>query len=605
MVRSAEGSRLVKVYGLLAGAFLLFIAVIALLAALGLPERAIAVLIVTVTLAAYAAIGIATRTLSLAGFFVAERSVSAGLGGMAIAGAMLSAAAIGLAGAFFADRSAGFAVAVGLCAGLVLLAVLVAPYYRKSGAVTLPDFLAVRYGNPLVRAVALVILIAVTLPVLAAAIAIAGDVAASALGVATGPAVVIVLAVLLLPTLLGGMGSTTHIAGAQMVVLVIGVLLPSVILSVELFGFPVPQVTFGYAVGELAGLAGTPIGVVAGEALPVSRLDGFNLFAYALCLAAAVASFPHIVARLGAVPGVARARLAAGWAIVVVAVVTATAPAIAAFAQDAVFRDVVGVELADLPQWVFDYGRRGLVTICGAAPVSPAAIGTACGASTVLNGLVPGDIALTAEAVMLGFADMTGLPFVFTALISAAVIAAALGVAGAALLAIALSLGHDAFGSLIGGRSSAGRRLIVARLALVAVAVLAAWLAVARRGEVFAYAFAAPSVAAAGFFPAVVLGIWWRRATFWGALAGMLAAGGATAGYAVATTMGAMPPVAVIGLTDLGIAPAAAGIVGVPLGAAVMVAVSLLTPAPSAGRREVIDAIRRPSPDPILEDHAA
>jgi cation/acetate symporter len=598
-----EARRLGKVYGLLASAFVLFVIVITMLALFGLPEPVTAFLIVLITVVTYGLIGLTSRTLSLAGFYLADRAVPAGFNGMATATAILAFPFVGLAGAFLADRFLGLAIAIGLLAGFALLAILVAPYYRKSGGVTLPDYLAVRFGNPLVRIVAAIVLVAATLPLLAAAMAIAGNVAASVLHLSQGTAAIAVLVLVLLTSLLGGMRATTFSGGAQAIVLLLAILVPAILLSVQEYGFPVPQITFGYAIAE-ADPTGGAIGVLAGNALPVAGLDGFNMLALSLCFAAGVASFPHLVARFGAASGAGQARLTAGWALVVTGVVVATAPAIAAFVQLAILRDVVGVELADLPQWVFDYGREGMLNVCGEAPVSAAAIGTACGAGTVINGLTPADIALDADLVTLGFADITGLPYVLTALVAAGAIAAALGTAAATLTTIASSLGNDLFSRLFARRASAGRRLIVTRVALLAVAGVAAWIALRRPDDAFAYAIAAPSIAAAGFFPALVLGVFWKRTTFWGALLGMAAGAGVTAAYVVMVVSGGLAPMPVPGLTAAGVSAAASGLFGVPLGFVVAIAVSLVTRTPSLARREVTDAIRRPNPDPILEDHA-
>lgn len=598
-----EARRLGKVYGLLAAAFVLFVIVITMLAQFGLPEAVTAFLIVLITVVTYAVIGLTSRTLSLAGFYLADRGVPAGFNGMATATAILAFPFVGLAGAFLADRFLGLAIAIGLLAGFALLAVLVAPYYRKSGGVTLPDFLAVRFGNPMVRIVAAIVLVTATLPLLAAAMAIAGSVAASVLHLSPGTAAIAVLVLLLLTTLLGGMRGTTFSGGAQAIVVLLAILVPAILFSVQEYGLPVPQITFGYALAE-ADPAGGAIGVLGGSALPVAGLDGFNMLALAICLAAGVASFPHLVARFGAAPGAGQARLTAGWALVVTGVVVATAPAIAAFVQLAVLRDVVAVELADLPQWVFDYGRAGMLSVCGEAPVSAAAIGTACGSGTVINGLAPTDIGLDADLVTLGFADITGMPYVLTALIAAGAIAAALGTAAATLTAIASSLGNDLFSRLFARRASAGRRLILTRLALIATAALAAWIALRRPDAAIAYAIASPSIAAAGFFPALVLGVFWKRTTFWGALLGMAAGAGVTAAYVAMVVSGGLAPIPIPGLTVAGVSAAASGVFGVPLGFVVAIAVSLVTRAPSLARREVTDAIRRPSPDPVLEDHA-
>jgi cation/acetate symporter len=205
--------------------------------------------------------------------------------------------------------------------------------------------------------------------------------------------------------------------------------------------------------------------------------------------------------------------------------------------------------------------------------------------------------------VTLGFADITGLPYVLTALIAAGGIAVALATAAAALTALASSLGNDLFARIFARRASAGRRLIVTRLALIATAGLASWLAMYRADEIYAYAVAAPSVAAAGFFPALALGVFWKRTTFWGALFGMVAGGGATLGYVVMLYSGSIELLPFFGLTEA-VSPAASAAFGVPIGLTVTILVSIVTPSPGLGRREVVDAIRRPSPDPILEDHA-
>ncbi|MCB1501035.1 MAG: VC_2705 family sodium/solute symporter [Bauldia sp.] len=598
-----EVRRLGKAYGLLAAAFVLFVLVIAMLGQFGLPDTVTAVLVVMVTVVTYAIMGVVARTLSISGFFLSDRAVPAGFNGLATAAAVLALPFAGLAGAYFADRMLGLAATAGLLAGFVLLAVVVAPYYRKSGGITLPDYLAVRFGNPLIRVVAVAILVVVSLPVLGAAMWVGSDVAASVLHLPRHAATIAVLVLVLITALFGGMRATTFVGGAQAVVALLALLVPAVLLSIQEYGFPVPQITFGYADAATASVT-EAVGVLAGKALPVAGLDGFNVLAFAVCLAFGVASFPHLVARAGAAPNIGEARRSAGWALVFVAIAATTAPALAAFARLAILRDVVGVDLADLPDWLFDYGRAGLIEVCGAAPISAAAIGTACGAGTVVKGLIPTDIALSADLVTLGFADITGLPYVLTALIAAGAIAAALATAAATVTAIAASLGNDLISRLFARRGSAGRRLVVVRVALIAVTLAAAWIVEHHADEAFAFAVAAPSVAAAGFFPVLVLGMFWGRTTFWGALLGMSTGATVTAVYAAMVVWGDLAPVPIAGLTEAGLSAAAAGIVGVPLGFVVTILVSLLTAAPGIGRREVLDAIRRPSPDPVLEDHA-
>ncbi|MBZ0228641.1 MAG: cation acetate symporter, partial [Bauldia sp.] len=212
---TAAGRRaLGKAYGLFAGALAFLVVVVAVAAQLGLDEAVIAFLVIAFTLVTYAVIGVVTRTLSLTDFYVAGRGVSEGFNGMATAAAFLSGGGLAaIAGAYFADATAALAVTVGWTVGFVLLAVLIAPYYRKSGAVTLPDFLAVRYGNPLIRPVAVVVLLVATFALLPAAIAVGATIIGVFLHVRPEVALAVVFVTLLFSSLFGGMRSVTFVSG--------------------------------------------------------------------------------------------------------------------------------------------------------------------------------------------------------------------------------------------------------------------------------------------------------------------------------------------------------------------------------------------------------
>ncbi len=600
---TAAGRRaLGKAYGLFAGALAFLVVVVAVAAQLGLDEAVIAFLVIAFTLVTYAVIGVVTRTLSLTDFYVAGRGVSEGFNGMATAAAFLSGGGLAaIAGAYFADATAALAVTVGWTVGFVLLAVLIAPYYRKSGAVTLPDFLAVRYGNPLIRPVAVVVLLVATFALLPAAIAVGATIIGVFLHVRPEVALAVVFVTLLFSSLFGGMRSVTFVSGAQVILILLGALVPVALLSAQDFGLPLPQITYGFALDGIAGGDDEPIRFLAGRWSPLGDPSGINLLALAVSLGAGVASLPHLLARSGTATGMASARRSVAWALVIVVAVMITAPAIAAFAKGAILETVVGVGLDELPAWLFAYGRLGLIETCGVAAASAADIGTACGAATVINGLAAGDVAVGGEALALAFADMVDLPYVMSALTAAGVLAAALATAGAVLMAVTATLAHDLYARMIDRRASAGRRLIVARLVLIAVAAVAARLAATGPGDMLAFAVYAPSLAASGFFPAIVLGLWWPRTTWPGALAGMVAGFAAALGYIFFAEIdaGAAP-----GLSAVGISGAASAFFGVPIGFAVAALVSLVGPRPSESRLEVLAAIRRPSHDPILEHHA-
>ena len=257
---------------------------------------------------------------------------------------------------------------------------------------------------------------------------------------------------------------------------------------------------------------------------------GFQLIAVTVALAAGVAALPHLLMRCATVDDAPATRRSIGWALVFVLIVALTVPAYATFAKLALLRDVVGSAIADLPDWLFALGRQGLVMLCGADATSAAAATQACAALHGTAGPVAApDLAVSGDIVVLAWGDIVDLPYVVTALISVGVLAAALAAANAMALAIAEALGHDLYAELIDPKASAGRRLIVTRLALVATVLVAAWLGVRHGGDIFPLAAATLSLSAGGLFPALFLAVWWRRANGPGAIAGMIAGFAVTA----------------------------------------------------------------------------
>ena len=529
---------------------------------------------------------------------------------MATAAAILAFPFVGLAGAFLADRFLGLAVAIGLLGGFALLAVLVAPYYRKSGGVTLPDYprrplrqpagadpsprscssrYRCRSSPPRWRSPAAWRPRLLHLSPEAAAIAVlvrrAPHLARSAgCGRPLSRAA-------RRRSWCSSRSSSRRSCSRCRNTASRSRRSPSATRSRR------PIRRGGATIGVLR--RQRPPGRRVSTASTCSPSPSASPRASPRCPISSRASAPR--------PGVGQARLTAGWALVVVGIVVATtAPALAAFVRLAILRDMIGVELADLPQWLFDYGRAGMLLVCGAPPVSAAAIGTACGAGTVVNGLVPGRHraqrrprharlrrhhrpALRAHGADRGRRHRRG----------------------------ARHRRRDADDDRILARQRPLRpALRPARIGRTQADLQPAGADRCRGargmarppyrpGDVFAYAIAAPSVAAAGFFPALVLGIFWKRTTFWGALARH--GGGRRDDRLLcrdAPHRRRLPPIPVVGLTDTGISAAASGSSACRSASPSTIIVSLVTPAPGLGRREVADAIRRPSPDPILEDHA-
>jgi len=599
-----DGRAIGQAYTAYAVAFVVFATVVAVLGELGVVERLVALLVVGVPLVSFAVIGIVSGTLSEGDFVVAGRQVPAVFNGFT--GAVAIAGLTGLMGPaaiFLADPATGAAVVLGTATGLAFLAILVAPYFRKSGAVTVAEFLAIRYGGRLVRLAGVAVLAAVAFPALVAAFGASGWVAAQVFGVPVDAAVIVAVVLTLFAALFGGVRGVTLVAGAEAVIFLLALLVPPTLAAVQGGGFPLPQLTYGYTLDEANSFEGR-ITLLAGHLFPVDTAGSSAAFAIFLTLAAAFAVLPQLLLRTSTARGVAHARRGAGWTLFFALPALFTAPAIAAYVKLAVFNDVIGSSADDLPGWIFDYGRRGLVKLCGVDAASLAAVKAACTPLLGTDGVIgSAALAIDPDVVGLGFAGIVDLPYVVTALIAAGAIAASLAAAGALLACLANAFGHDLYGRIGNRRATAGRRLIVTRLLHVVLATLAGWFAMRRPDASFGLAAATPALAAGGLFPAVLLGIWWRRTTRLGALAGMAAGVAAVIGHFAIARHGGSG--IILGFGSAAAPALAAGIYGLVAGFAATVAVSLATPVPDDEREAIIDAIRRPRRDAVLEDGGA
>jgi cation/acetate symporter len=304
-------------------------------------------------------------------------------------------------------------------------------------------------------------------------------------------------------------------------------------------------------------------------------------------------------------PSVRDARKSVAWSLLFIFLLYFTAPAYAAFAKLEVYQNVIGTSMEALPQWIYTYGQLGLVKVCGVDATTLEAIRTACtAAGSGDNILALGDLKIDNDVIVIATPEIAGLPYVIAGLVAAGGLAAALSTADGLLLAIANALSHDIYYKMVDPSAPTRRRLTVARVLLVVVAVLAAWLASTKPGDILSMVAWAFSLAAAGNFPPLVLGIWWKRCTTAGAVAGMIAGFGITLFYLLMTKYGGMPLWPVPGLTP-GVANISAAIWGMPLGFAVTIIVSLMTPAPSKEMQDFIDEIRRPKGDTVLVEKAA
>ena len=580
--------------GLFTLAFVAALVVLALLGNYGLPDTVLGTTLGVGVVVAFAVAGVSERTMRPAEFHTAGGGLSATVNGIATAAAFLSAGALfGLAAAVFSDYRAGIAITLGWSLGFLLLAVLIAPYLRRSGTFGVADFLAFRFANRGVRLTAAVIVVLVLVPALAAAVATGTLVTARLFALSMHTATVVVVLLILSGTVLGGMRAVTLTALAQYIVMAIAIVVPVAIVSTIAYSLPVPQIAAGLAFHEATALAassGDLARPLASRFLPLVPDDAFQFVAVAVALATGVAALPHLLMRCATVDGAHATRRSIGWALVFVLIVALAVPAYATFAKLALLRDLVGTAITDLPAWLLALGRHGQVALCGADASSVAAVTQACAGHGTADMVAAPDLAVSGDILVLSWPDIVDLPYVVTALIAVGALAAALAAANAIALAIAEALGHDLYGQLVDTKASAGRRLIVTRLLLAATVLVAAWLGLRHGTDIFPLAAATLSLSAGGLFPALFLAVWWRRANGPGAIAGMLAGFAVTAAITVGARYPGLLPVDAQGS---GLSALSAALVGLPVGFVVAILVSLATPAPSPEQEAAIDTIRR------------
>jgi cation/acetate symporter len=574
-----------KIFGIYTGAFILFTFLLGFAEYLQLiPNRAIAYTYLVVTIGVYALIGVLSRTAKPDQYYVAGRGVPAFFNGMATGADWMSAASfISMAGALYATGYDGLAYVSGWTGGYVLLAIYLAPFLRKFGAYTIPDFLALRYGGNAARVTGLVMAIGASFTYLIAQITGVGIIMGRFLGMDFNVGAFVGLAGILVCSMLGGMRAVTWTQVAQYIILILAYITPVAMLSYKHFGVPLPEFTYGTVLQEITNIE-RPL-LAAGEVkkLWVDLTPGgtLNWFALCFCMMVGTAGLPHILMRYYTTPSVKQARDSVGWSLFFIFLLYFTAPAYAAFAKWTVLTDVVGKKISELPGWVSRWGD----TILGEKR-------NALGLFDIVdkNGdgvLQFGDFVIkSTDFVVLATPEIAGLPFVITGLVMAGGLAAALSTADGLLLTISNALSHDLYYKILNPQASIVKRLTTARVLLVVAAVAGAWVATFRINiivAVVAYAFA---LAGSGFFPALVMGIFWKRANKQGAIAGMIA------GFLTALLL------IVIGrnwsIYPLGVREVGAGVFGVPIGFLVIYFVSLMFPPPDRQTQDLVESVRYP-----------
>ena len=592
-----------KIYSIYVGGFAGFVVLMAVLDQLGVPDRFILWSYMAATIAIYAFIGIMSRTAQVSEYYVAGRSVPAVYNGMATGADWMSGASfVGMAGTLFVLGYDGLAFVLGWTGGYVLVAVLLAPYLRKFGAYTVPDFLGTRYGGNAARLVGIIVLFACSFTYITAQVYASGIIASQFLGIDFEWAVFAGLAGILVCSMLGGMKAVTWTQVAQYIVLIVAYLLPAIWMSTVQFGIPIPQLTYGGALSQIAQYEQV-LGVVKSHVVPFQTYTPRDYFFLIFCLMVGTASLPHILMRFFTTPTVREARKSVGWSLFFIFLLYFTAPAYAAFSKMNLMSLFAGAEgnllaYSAIPQWMINWGSiagHQLVTICGVKAETVAAIQAACEAKGFAAGFPYAELKLNNDMIVLSTPSIAGMPIWVVGLVGAGGFAAALSTADGLLLAIANALSHDVYYKMVDPKADAKRRLLVSKILLVVVALAAAFLARTKPSDILSMVAWAFSIAAAGLFAPLVLGVWWKRATNWGGIAGMAAGFLVTMYYLIGNVYGFD---FVKGTGDeiswFGVQAISSGIFGVPVAFIVVYVVSLMTPAPSEEMQDFVDRLRLP-----------
>ncbi len=678
MVKNAFRQKLKRYYGWYTLGFLFFLISLVILEKEGVPRVWIGYLFMFATIVLYAGIGVTSRTSDVTEYYVAGRRVPALFNGMATAADWMSAASfISLAGGLYLQGFDGLAYIMGWTGGFCLVALLIAPFLRKFGQYTIPDFLASRYGGrnhgELVRIFAVIATVIVSFTYVVAQIYGVGLITSRFTGVDFSVGIFLGLASILVCSFLGGMRAVTWTQIAQYIIMVVAYMIPALWLSAKHSNVPVPQIAYGSTLAKLSerekalandpaelavrdvfrqraatyeknldalpqslqmeraemqyqveqlkksgaslmeirsaerALAASPTNSGQAErawndaktlnlarAAPIiahatpfagkdkedSDIKRNNFLALVFCLMMGTAALPHILVRYYTTPSVQETRRSVFWSLFFIMLLYITIPTLAVLVKYDIYTSLVGTEFTKLPSWVSYWASIDRINpLVAISDINH-------------DGIVQlAEIAIDGDIIVLAMPEIAGLPYVFSGLIAAGGLAAALSTADGLLLTISNSLSHDIYYKIADPKASTQKRVTISKLLLVVVALIAAYTASLKPGDILSLVGAAFSMASSALFPALVLGVFWRRANHQGAIAGMITGFFVCVYYMVHTNP-------TLGGSAAGqwfhIAPISAGVFGVPAGLLAIMVVSLLTPPPEPSTLEFIDYLRAP-----------
>ncbi|MBF0587180.1 cation acetate symporter [Prosthecochloris sp. N3] len=573
-------------------------------------------LIVGITFALYIGIAIWAKAGSTKEFYVAGAGVPPLANGMATAADWMSAASyISMAGLISFMGYDGSIYLMGWTGGYVLLALLLAPYLRKFGKFTVPDFVGDRYYSNAARTVAVICAIFVSFTYVAGQMRGVGVVFSRFLEVPINTGILIGMAIVFFYAVLGGMKGITYTQVAQYCVLIFAFLVPAIFISILITGNPIPQVGFGSEVVDGSGYLLDKLDGLHRDLGFAPYTDGskpmIDVFFITFALMVGTAGLPHVIVRFFTVPKVRDARISAGWALIFIALLYTTAPAIAAFARYNLIDTVSNKQYTELPSWFSTWEETGLIAWMdknddGAVQYvkgspfegKPSYTGETgpVGQRMLDNQPVTdnqNELYIDRDIMVLANPEIADLPDWVIALVAAGGLAAALSTAAGLLLVISTSVAHDLVKKQINPDISEKSEVLVARIAVAVAIVIAGYFGINPPGfvaQVVAFAF---GLAASSFFPIIILGIFYKRMNKEGAIAGMLAGITFTAAYIIYFKF-VNPAANTPDNWLFGISPEGIGTLGMLLNFAVSFVVAKITPAPPEDIQELVDSLRYP-----------
>ncbi|UOE55296.1 cation acetate symporter [Bacillus sp. CMF12] len=526
--------------------------------------------IILATFALYIGIAIYNKAKETSEFYVAGRGVPPVFNGMAIGADWMSAASfIGMAGTIMLLGYDGLAYIMGWTGGYLLLTFLLAPQLRKYGRYTVPEFIGDRFDSHTARVIAALCTIIISFTYSIGQLSGSGVVIGRLFEIDAKLGTMIGVVLIAFYAAFGGMKGITWTQVAQYVILIIAYIIPVVFMSLQITGNPAPWLSYGELVGKMGELD-RELGISEYFA-PFTNGTKWQFLALMFTLMAGTAGLPHVIVRFYTVSTMKAARWSGAWALLFIGLLYLSAPAYAAFSRFILMTQVAGSKITELPAWTKTWVDTGKLQV---------ADGNGDGV------LQWNELIISNDIVVMATPEIANLGMFVIGLVAAGAMAAALSTAGGLMIAISSAFAHDIFYRVLRPNSTEKTRLSVARWSIVIATLLAGIIALNPPGaitQIVAWAFA---LATGTFFPALVLGVWWKRSNSQGVIAGLLVGLGVTLAYIFASKYG--------GYTILGIIDTGAGVFGAAAAFAANIIVSLMTAAPSQKIQEEVMDLRYP-----------